>query len=128
MKFLLLYLVDEAVAARLPMSEVDAVVAEKTRVGQELHAQGKDLLGARLWPSATATRLTRRGGQFTAVDGPFAETKEVVGGFNLIQCTSKAEAIEWAKRFQCADWGSVEVRPVWERCLCHGAFDCSSQV
>ena len=128
MKFLLLYMVDEAVAARLPMSEVDAVVAEKTRVGQDLHGQGKDVLGARLWPSATATRLTRRDGQFTAVDGPFAETKEVVGGFNLIECASKVEAIEWAKRFQCADWGTVEVRPVWERCLCHGSYNCSSQV
>jgi hypothetical protein len=128
MKFLLLYMVDEVAAASIPMPEVDAVVAEKTRVGQALWAQGKNLGGARLWPSATATRLTRRDGQFTAVDGPFAETKEVVGGFNLIECASKAEAIEWAKRFQCADWGTVEVRPVWERCLCHGAYDCSSQV
>lgn len=128
MKFLLLYMVDEVAAATLPASEIDAVVAEKTRVTQDLSAQGKDVAGARLWPSATATRLSRSGGQFTAVDGPFTETKEVVGGFNLIQCASKAEAIEWAKRFQCADWGTVEIRPVWERCLCHGSYNCSSQV
>ena len=128
MKFLLLYFVDEAEAATIPMTEIDRVVAAKTQVTADLAAQGKSLAGHRLWPSATATRLTRKAGEFTAVDGPFTETKEVIGGFNLIECASRAEALAWAKRFQCADWGTVEVRPVWERCLCHGAFDCSSQV
>ena len=128
MKFLLLYLIDEAEAAAIPMAEIDRVVAAKTQVTAELAAQGKNVAGFRLWPSATATRLARKGGEFVAVDGPFTETKEVVGGFNLIECASKAEAFEWAKRFQCADWGMVEVRPVWERCLCHGSYNCSSQL
>ncbi|MGH7895596.1 MAG: YciI family protein [Candidatus Binatia bacterium] len=128
MKYLLLYMADEMAVARLPAGELDRIVAEKTRVGQELWAQGKEILGQRLWPTAAATRVSRTGAQYVAIDGPFAETKESVAGFDLIQCDSKEEAIEWAKRMLPHDSGVVEVRPVWERCLCHGAFDCSSRI
>jgi len=130
MKFLLMYCTDEMAMAERPTSEVDQIVADKTRVGQDLFAQGKHVLGSRLWPSATATRLSRRGGQLLAVDGPFTETKEVLGGFDLIQCASRPEAVEWATKYLGArdTLGYVEIRPVWERCVCHGSYSCSSQL
>jgi len=128
MKYLLIHLADEIALAELPPGELDRIVAEKTRVGQEIWAQGKEVLGQRLWPTATATRVTRVGDRFVSVDGPFCETKEVVGGFDLIQCASREEALEWARRHAVHDGLTVEVRPVWERCLCHGSYTCSSRL
>ena len=128
MKFLLMYLADEMALASLPATEIDRIVAEKTKVGQELFARGKHVVGQRLWPTATGTRLTRRDGKWVAVDGPFAETKEVVGGFDLIECASREEALEWARKYLVSDSVTVEVRPVWERCPCHGSFSCSSRL
>jgi hypothetical protein len=55
------------------------IVAEKTKIGQELWAEGRMILGHRLWPTAAATRVSRRGSRYSVVDGPFAETKEVLG-------------------------------------------------
>lgn len=112
MKFLLTYLTDEMSFASLPASTVDGIVARKVKVGQELLAQGKHVLGYRLWPTATATRLTRKDGEYVAVDGPFAETKEVVAGFALMRVGSRAEALELAARAPHAQWGTVEVREV----------------
>jgi hypothetical protein len=130
MKFLVMYWTDEMAMAELPAAELDHIVAEKIKVGQELFAQGKHITGNRLWPTATAVRLSRTGDHILAVDGPFTETKEVLGGFDLIRCASKAEAIEWAKKYLGARdmLGYVEVRTIWERCLCHGSFSCSPQV
>ena len=128
MKFLLMYWTDETAMAAMPAAELDRIVDAKTRVGQELHGQGKHRAGHRLWPSATGTRITRRDGRYVAVDGPFTETKEVLGGFDLIECASRDEAIEWAKRYLVFEPSVVEVRPVWERCLCHGSYTCSSRL
>jgi hypothetical protein len=126
MKFLLMYVGNEMAFARMPAAEMDRIVAAKTKVTGELAELGKHIVGQRLWPTATATRVTRSEGTFSCVDGPFAESKEVLGGFDLIECASKDEAIEWAKRYLAFDTAVVEVRPVWERCLCHGSFSCSS--
>ena len=54
-----------------------------------------------------------RGVGLTVMDGPFAETKEVLGGFYLIECDSKQEALEWAKKIPLREGGFIEVRPVW---------------
>jgi hypothetical protein len=128
MKFMLMFVDDEMAMARLPAAEIERIVSEKTRVGQELWQQGKQLASQRLWPTATATRVSRRGGRVVASDGPFTETKEVLLGFHLIECASREEAVEWATKFLVFESSTVEVRPVWERCLCHGSFDCSSRV
>ena len=50
-------------------------------------------------PTSEGTRITWSGGKFSQVDGPFTETKEVIGGYSIAQCKDKAEALEWAKRF-----------------------------
>ncbi|HXJ35331.1 MAG TPA: YciI family protein [Candidatus Eisenbacteria bacterium] len=128
MNFMIMYVCDEMAMARMSPAELDRIVAEKTKVHQELVGLGKDIMGVRLWPSATATRVSLERGAIATVDGPFTETREVLGGFNLVRCASKAEAIEWAKKSLVFESAVTEVRPVWERCLCHGSFTCSSQV
>lgn len=128
MKYVLFYMQDEFEMARRSQAELDRIVEAKVRVGQALHAQGKHVGGYRLWPTATATRITPTRDGFVAVEGPFAETKEVVGGLDVIECASREEALEWAGRYAVADGVTVEVRPVWERCLCHGSYACSSRL
>jgi hypothetical protein len=128
MKYVLIHLADEIALAGLPPAELDRIVAEKTKIGQELWAQGKEVIGQRLWPTATATRVARVSDRYITTDGPFTETKEVVGGFDIIQCASREEALEWARRHAVHDGLTVEVRPAWERCLCHGSYTCSSRL
>jgi hypothetical protein len=127
MKFVILFMGDEMSLANLTSGELDRIVTAKTAVGQDLFAQGKMIAGHRLWPSAAGTRLVRTGDRVLTVEGPFTETKEVVGGLTIVECASREEAIEWARRYTVGD-GITEIRPVWERCLCHGVFDCSSRI
>jgi hypothetical protein len=70
--------------------------------------------GARLRPVADATSVRVRAGETLVSDGPFAETKDLVGGFVLVECRHLDEAIEVAARHPVARHGIVEVRPVWE--------------
>ena len=67
-----------------------------------------------LHPPSTGARVSYKGGKPSVKDGPFAEAKEVLGGFYLIECASRAEAVDWAARCPSATHGTVEVRPVWE--------------
>src|SRR5438093_13583729 len=97
-----------------PAEEDRKLVERHMRYGAELTAAGKMLGGQRLRPAAEAVCVTNHHGKHSVVDGPFAETKEVLGGFYLIECASKAEAIEWAAKCPGADYGTVEVRPIWE--------------
>ncbi|OKK17390.1 transcriptional regulator [Streptomyces sp. CB00455] len=69
-----------------------ALLEEITKAGVMLDTAG-------LLPTADGTRVTWSGGKIGYTDGPFTETKEVVGGYSLIQCKDKAEALEWARRF-----------------------------
>jgi hypothetical protein len=69
-----------------------ALLEEITKAGVMLDTAG-------LHPTAEGTRITWTGGKFSQVDGPFTETKEVIGGYSITQCKDKAEAMEWAKRF-----------------------------
>jgi hypothetical protein len=70
--------------------------------------------GLRLRPTITATTVRVRGGDVVIADGPFAETKEQIGGFFLVDCADLDEAIEVASQIPGAQYGSIEVRPVWE--------------
>jgi hypothetical protein len=67
-----------------------------------------------LQPSSTATTVRVRGGKTVTTDGPFAETKEQLGGFLIFECKDLDEAIDWASKIPDASLGSVELRPVWE--------------
>ena len=117
MKYVLLYLNDEMAMAALPPAELDRIVEAKTRVGQDLFAQGKAVAGLRLWPTATAARITRSGDRLSIVEGPFVETKEVVGGLDIIECGSRDEALEWTRRFPAPFVNmpcEIEVREMFE--------------
>ena len=88
------------------MSAMGAFNEEMVKAGVMLAADG-------LLPSSTGTRLSFGGGRPTVTDGPFAETKELIAGFWLIQCKSKAEAIAWISRAPF-DRGEVEIRQIAE--------------
>ncbi|MDE3191593.1 MAG: YciI family protein [Acidobacteriota bacterium] len=88
------------------------LMPEYTAYTQELQASGA-LVGAnQLQPSDTATTVRVRNGEQVVTDGPFAEAKEVLGGYYLIDVDSLDEALEWAAKIPSARYGGIEVRPV----------------
>jgi hypothetical protein len=91
----------------------EKMLAEMAKYNEDLVKAGVMLDGAGLKPSAKGARIKYSGDKRTVVDGPFAETKELVAGFWVIQVKSKEEAIEWAKRVPFDD-GEVELRPFFE--------------
>jgi hypothetical protein len=80
----------------------------------ELEARGVFRERRRLRPASTATSVRMRNGELVLADGPFAETKEQIAGYYLIECAELAEAIELAALIPAATYSTVEVRPVWE--------------
>jgi hypothetical protein len=93
---------------------MDAMIQGHIRFGDELRAKGKMVAADRLRPDSDASRVRLKAGQRQVMDGPFAETKEALGGFYLIESDTKEEAIEWAKKIPLGEGGFVDVRPVWE--------------
>jgi hypothetical protein len=79
----------------------------------ELRAKGTWLTGDQLAPPRRARSIRVRGGKKLVTDGPFAETKEAVGGFDLLECDSLEEAVEIATTHPLAEVGTIEVRPLW---------------
>ncbi|MFD3559910.1 YciI family protein [Streptomyces sp. NPDC058686] len=80
----------------------------------DLDRRGGMLVGARLRPVVDATTVRVRDGETLVSDGPFAETKDFVGGFVIVECGDLDEAIAIAEGHPYARWGGVEIRPVWE--------------
>jgi hypothetical protein len=79
---------------------------------QEMQEKGVLLAGEGLYPTPTATTVRVREGDRSVTDGPFAETKEALGGFYVLDCKDLDEAIEWAAKIPGAQTGSIEIRPV----------------
>ena len=111
MKYMLLVYTDEKSWTN---AEREHCVAESTALTQELHKQRKYLGASPLHPVATATSVRVRQGKRQVTDGPFAETREQLGGFFLIDAANLDEAIDIAGRIPGAKKGTVEVRPVLE--------------
>ncbi|WP_137920210.1 YciI family protein [Hydrogenophaga sp. 2FB] len=86
------------------------VYARMQRFGESLQTRGKLLAAESLASQSTAARVQTRGGQAQVVDGPFAEAKEMIGGFFLLDCASMAEAVAIAHECPAAEWATVEVR------------------
>ena len=80
---------------------------------QEMDGRGIRLEGEQLQPVSDATTVQVRGGELLISDGPFAETKEQIAGFDIIECTDLDQAIEVAAKHPVAKFGSIEVRPFW---------------
>ena len=91
----------------------EKMLSEMAKYTEELVKAGALLAGERLQPSSKGARVRYANGKFTVIDGPFAETKELIAGFCLIEAKSREEAIEWAKRIPFQE-GEVEVRPLFE--------------
>jgi hypothetical protein len=114
MRYMLLICSDEKAEAAVPPAEMSAMVQGHMRFAEELRAAGKMVVGERLRPDADASRMRVKAGQRQVTDGPFAETKEALGGFYLIECASKQEALEWAKKIPLRADSFIDVRPVWQ--------------
>jgi hypothetical protein len=82
-------------------------------IQDELEAHGKLVTRERLGPTSASTSVRCRDGGLIVADGPFAETKEQIAGFFVIECDDLDEAIEIAARIPAVDHGTIEVRPVW---------------
>jgi len=111
-KFMLLIYTDSSVMDTLPAPQFDSMMRDCLTHADELRAGGKLLESQQLEGAETAKSVRIRQGRLTITDGPFAEAKEVLGGFNLIEADSIEEAVEMAKEFPWARTGCVEVRPV----------------
>jgi hypothetical protein len=83
--------------------------------GQEISAAGVVLSNTGLAPTADATTIRVRNGKTLTIDGPFAETHEVLAGYYLLECKDLDEAIRWAEKIPMAKYGSIEVRPEWRQ-------------
>lgn len=107
MRFLMLVTVDPDLVGTVDES-AEKWVAETTAKGQRIE-------GERLRPVSDATTLWPRDGGGTFVsDGPFAETKEQIAGYDLIECADVDEAVEIAAKHPVAKFGAIELRPVWQ--------------
>src|SRR5437660_3347989 len=113
MRYALLICGDEkGMEARSP-EEASAGLNEYLAFGEEMGRRGVLKGGERLYPTTDATTVRVRDGEVLTSDGPFAETKEQIGGYYVIECDDLDQAIEVASKIPGAAHGSVEVRPIW---------------
>ncbi len=114
MRYMLLICSDDKAAPPTPRAEMEAIVQGHRRFADELQAAGKMVVGERLRPDGDASRIRVKAGHRQVMDGPFTETKEALGGFYLIECDTKQEAVEWAQKIPLREGGFIEVRPIWQ--------------
>lgn len=112
MKFLMMIYVDDALLQALPAGEFDTMMRGCLHHADELRAAGCVLDSQQLEPPATARSLRVRQQRAQVLDGPFAETKEYLAGFNLIEAVDLDDAMRIAQTFPWARIGAIEVRPV----------------
>ena len=115
MEYLLLIYNNEADTDKLSEAERGAMYQEFMHLTQSIQQSGNHRAGHQLQPVATATTVRKRDGKRLVTDGPFAETREQLGGFYMIEAKDLDEAIAIAERIPSARWGSVEVRPIVSR-------------
>ena len=111
MKYMLLIYLDEQA---LGETERQQCYVESAQLAQEIHSRGQYLAATPLHPMSTATSVRVRDGKRLVTDGPFAETREQLGGYFLIDAKDLDEAIGIAARIPMARKGTVEIRPVME--------------
>jgi hypothetical protein len=107
MRFMLLICHDSSFTERTVKGDSAAWLEEMERRGVRKH-------GDRLRPAAEAKTVSMRDGQLLVHDGPFAETKDEVAGYDIIECADFDEAIEIASKHAAAKFGKIEIRPVWQ--------------
>ena len=111
MKYMLLVYLDENA---LSETERQACYRDSAQLAQDLHANGHHLDASPLYPTSMATSVRVRNGKRLVTDGPFAETREQLGGYYLVDAKDLDEAISIAARVPIAPVGTIEIRPVME--------------
>jgi hypothetical protein len=114
MRYMLMICADWSDVGALSPEEESATLAEYGSFGEEMARRGVLEAGARLRPTSDATTVQVRDGEVLTADGPFAETKEQIGGYYVVNCKDLDEAIEVASKIPGARHGTIEVRPIWE--------------
>jgi len=112
MQYILLIYGNESDWMNLSADEMNEMYAQYEQFSEELEASGAMRGGSELKPVATASTVRVRNGKALVSDGPFAETKEQLGGFYLIDVANLDEAIKWAAKIPSALAGSIEIRPL----------------
>ena len=112
MKYLCLIYDEEKKLEAMPKSESDAFMGEYFAFTEGIRKSGHYVAGEALHPVQTATTVRIRNGKMATTDGPFAETKEQLGGFYLIEARDLNDALQVASKIPSARLGSIEVRPV----------------
>jgi hypothetical protein len=112
MRFICLIYDDEASFGRLSDAERDAVYGQYRKFGEEITKSGHFVDGSELAPTQTAATIRVRNGKTQTTDGPFAETREQLGGYYVIEAKDLTEAAAIAARIPSAQSGAIEVRPL----------------
>src|SRR5712692_839130 len=114
MRYALMICTDESAEGALSPEESSAHLAEYGAWVEEMNTRGVLRGGERLRPTTDATTVRVQNGDVLTLDGPFAETKEQMGGFFVVDCKDLDEAVEVASKIPAAKHGVIEVRPIWE--------------
>lgn len=112
MQFLCLIYEAESLMAEHSDEENNLIFQEYMTYTDDIKSSGHFVAGDALQPVSTATTIRIRDGEKVITDGPFAETKEQLGGYYLLECESLDEAIEQASKIPSAKFGSIEIRPI----------------
>ncbi|HEV7365446.1 MAG TPA: YciI family protein [Gemmatimonadales bacterium] len=114
MKYLCLIYENEKAFETISPAEGEAIMTEYFTFTSDIQKNGKYVAGEALQPTQTATTVRVRNGKVSTTDGPFAETKEQLGGFYMIEAKDLNDAIQVAARIPGARYGSIEVRPIMD--------------
>jgi len=114
MKYLCLVYLEEKRLDAMPKEEFEPFSDAHVALDEELRRNGQSIVAEALQPVRTAVTVRMRNGKLSTTDGPFAETKEQLGGIYLIEARDLNDAIQIAARIPAAEQGSIEVRPVWD--------------
>jgi hypothetical protein len=113
MKYMLLIYSNESDWRTVPKAEIDQRMAAYQAYSEAMTQAGVIVAGSRLQPASSATTVRVAGGKSNVLNGPYAETREQLGGFYMIEVPDLDAALSWAARCPGASYGSIEVRPVW---------------
>lgn len=114
MRYLCLIYDDESKWGTMPKEQVDAMMGEYFAFTEGIKQSGHYIGGEALQPTQSATTVRVRNGKISTTDGPFAETKEALGGYYLINAKDLNDAIQIASKIPSSRVGSIEVRPIQE--------------
>jgi hypothetical protein len=127
MKFLALIYNDESMYAEATPEQTAATFQAHGEFGEAAREAGVFGGGDGLQPTVTATTVRVRGGERLLTDGPYAETKEQLGGYYVLECKDLDEALAWAERIPEAADGAIEVRPVMDYAAIEAAMSAGSE-